>query len=238
MVRYARPAPPAGGRDAALGRRSTSRADCACCRLPPRYDFRELRLDAGQVRARLARAGHANVVAFQTRNPLHRVHEELTKRAIDGRRRHAAAAPERRHDQAGRRRPLHPRARRTARWPSTTTTTIGSCSRCCRWPCAWPARARRSGTRSSAATTAPTTSSSGRDHASPGKDSTGTAVLRARTTRKRWSRSTQAELGVRDGAVPGAAVPARRGPLRGGRPHPDRRAHRQRSRARRCATST
>ena len=27
--------------------------------------------------------GHTNVVAFQTRNPLHRVHEELTKRAIE-----------------------------------------------------------------------------------------------------------------------------------------------------------
>src|SRR4029079_18670587 len=32
--------------------------------------------------ARLQEFGHANVVAFQTRNPLHRVHEELTKRAI------------------------------------------------------------------------------------------------------------------------------------------------------------
>jgi sulfate adenylyltransferase len=30
----------------------------------------------------LATMGHSNVVAFQTRNPLHRVHEELTKRAI------------------------------------------------------------------------------------------------------------------------------------------------------------
>jgi sulfate adenylyltransferase len=30
----------------------------------------------------LAEYGHQNVVAFQTRNPLHRVHEELTKRAI------------------------------------------------------------------------------------------------------------------------------------------------------------
>jgi sulfate adenylyltransferase len=52
-------------------------------RLPPRYDFRELRLSPIEVRERLARAGHTDVVAFQTRNPLHRVHEELTKRAIE-----------------------------------------------------------------------------------------------------------------------------------------------------------
>jgi len=56
-------------------------------RLPARYDFRDLRLDPTAVRARLVAAGHSNVVAFQTRNPLHRVHEELTKRAtqtVDG----------------------------------------------------------------------------------------------------------------------------------------------------------
>jgi sulfate adenylyltransferase len=51
-------------------------------RLPPRYDFRELRLTPVEVRHQLDQAGHPNVVAFQTRNPLHRVHEELTKRAI------------------------------------------------------------------------------------------------------------------------------------------------------------
>jgi sulfate adenylyltransferase len=51
-------------------------------RLPPRYDFRELRLTPIEVRRQLEQAGHPNVVAFQTRNPLHRVHEELTKRAI------------------------------------------------------------------------------------------------------------------------------------------------------------
>lgn len=34
-----------------------------------------------QTRARLARLGHERVVAFQTRNPMHRIHEELTKRA-------------------------------------------------------------------------------------------------------------------------------------------------------------
>jgi sulfate adenylyltransferase len=50
--------------------------------LPPRYDFRELRLTPAETRARLLEAGHSNVVAFQTRNPLHRVHEELTKRAV------------------------------------------------------------------------------------------------------------------------------------------------------------
>jgi sulfate adenylyltransferase len=55
--------------------------------LPARYDFKDLRLTPSEVRRRLEQAGHANVVAFQTRNPLHRVHEELTKRAtqaVDG----------------------------------------------------------------------------------------------------------------------------------------------------------
>ncbi len=50
--------------------------------LPQRYDFRELRLTPAQTRSRLETMGHRNVVAFQTRNPLHRVHEELTRRAI------------------------------------------------------------------------------------------------------------------------------------------------------------
>lgn len=50
--------------------------------LPKHYDFQDLRLTPEQTRERLMAAGHRNVVAFQTRNPLHRVHEELTKRAI------------------------------------------------------------------------------------------------------------------------------------------------------------
>lgn len=49
--------------------------------LPKYYDFVNLRLTPAQVRARLEEMGHDNVVAFQTRNPLHRIHEELTKRA-------------------------------------------------------------------------------------------------------------------------------------------------------------
>jgi sulfate adenylyltransferase len=55
--------------------------------LPRRYDFQDLRLSPAQVRTRLEQLGHRNVVAFQTRNPLHRAHEELTKRAaaeVDG----------------------------------------------------------------------------------------------------------------------------------------------------------
>jgi sulfate adenylyltransferase len=49
--------------------------------LPKHYGFQELRLTPAQTRARLEELSYANVVAFQTRNPLHRVHEELTKRA-------------------------------------------------------------------------------------------------------------------------------------------------------------
>ena len=49
--------------------------------LPIYHDFVELRRTPAQVRALLEEMGHSNVVAFQTRNPLHRIHEELTKRA-------------------------------------------------------------------------------------------------------------------------------------------------------------
>lgn len=52
-------------------------------RLPAHYDFRELRLSPAQTRSLLGQTGFENVVAFQTRNPLHRAHEELTKRAIE-----------------------------------------------------------------------------------------------------------------------------------------------------------
>lgn len=51
--------------------------------LPRYYDFTDLRRTPSQVRATLENMGNANVVAFQTRNPMHRIHEELTKRAAD-----------------------------------------------------------------------------------------------------------------------------------------------------------
>jgi len=48
---------------------------------PVHYDFRDLRLDPTTVRRRLTRLGWLRVVAFQTRNPMHRAHHELTLRA-------------------------------------------------------------------------------------------------------------------------------------------------------------
>ena len=51
--------------------------------LPTHHDFQELRLTPSQTRSKLEALDYRNVVAFQTRNPLHRVHEELTKRAAD-----------------------------------------------------------------------------------------------------------------------------------------------------------
>jgi sulfate adenylyltransferase len=51
--------------------------------LPRHFDFKDLRLSPAEVRRSLAALGRRNVVAFQTRNPLHRAHEELTKRAAE-----------------------------------------------------------------------------------------------------------------------------------------------------------
>jgi sulfate adenylyltransferase len=48
---------------------------------PSHYDFRSLRLTPEQVRDSFRRAGWSRVVAFQTRNPMHRAHYELTRRA-------------------------------------------------------------------------------------------------------------------------------------------------------------
>ena len=45
------------------------------------YDFAQLRDDPKDLRAKFARRGWQRVVAFQTRNPMHRAHQELTQRA-------------------------------------------------------------------------------------------------------------------------------------------------------------
>ncbi len=50
----------------------------------PRHDdFHLLRLTPAETRARFAELGWTKVVAFQTRNPIHRAHHALTERAAD-----------------------------------------------------------------------------------------------------------------------------------------------------------
>jgi sulfate adenylyltransferase len=48
---------------------------------PTHYDYRDLRMTPAEVRAEFSRLGWRKVVAFQTRNPMHRAHFELTVRA-------------------------------------------------------------------------------------------------------------------------------------------------------------
>ena len=48
---------------------------------PMHYDFRGLRDTPAEMRARFKKLGFRKVVAFQTRNPMHRAHQELTFRA-------------------------------------------------------------------------------------------------------------------------------------------------------------
>ena len=45
---------------------------------PSHYDFRSLRLTPAELRAEFARLGWRRIVAFQTRNPMPRAHQELT----------------------------------------------------------------------------------------------------------------------------------------------------------------
>jgi len=49
--------------------------------IPRHYDFQMLRDTPAEMRARFKKLGWRRVVAFQTRNPLHRAHQELTFRA-------------------------------------------------------------------------------------------------------------------------------------------------------------
>lgn len=51
--------------------------------LPVYYDFDEIRRTPSEVRAMFEKNGHSKVVAFQTRNPMHRAHKELTDRAAE-----------------------------------------------------------------------------------------------------------------------------------------------------------
>ena len=50
--------------------------------LPPNYDFKEHRLTPKQTKEYFRENGWSKIVAFQTRNPMHRSHYELTKYAL------------------------------------------------------------------------------------------------------------------------------------------------------------
>jgi len=52
-----------------------------CMQLPTHHDFVELRQTPEQLRQRFDILGWERIVAFQTRNPMHRAHQELTFRA-------------------------------------------------------------------------------------------------------------------------------------------------------------
>jgi sulfate adenylyltransferase len=48
---------------------------------PTHYDYRDLRMTPAELRAEFTKLGWRKIVAFQTRNPMHRAHFELTVRA-------------------------------------------------------------------------------------------------------------------------------------------------------------
>src|SRR5579885_803978 len=52
--------------------------------LPIHYDYRSLRLTPAELRADFLRLGWRRIIGFQTRNPMHRAHQELTLRAARG----------------------------------------------------------------------------------------------------------------------------------------------------------
>ena len=51
--------------------------------LPPRYDFKEFRKTPDQVKEEIKNRKWNKVIGFQTRNPMHRSHYELTKYALN-----------------------------------------------------------------------------------------------------------------------------------------------------------
>ena len=114
--------------------------------LPSHYDFRTLRFTPAELRAEFARLGWRRVVAFQTRNPMHRAHVELTFRAAK-----QVEANLLIHPSVGMTKPgdvdYFTRVRCYQLLLFEISRRERRSSRCCRWPCAWADRARPSGMR-------------------------------------------------------------------------------------------
>jgi sulfate adenylyltransferase len=161
--------------------------DLEVLRLPDHSDFDGLRRAPEQVRAEFARRGWNRVVAFQTRNPMHRAHQQLTLRAAQ---------------QADANLLIHPVVGigKPGDWPlpgALRVATAHYCQpirrirrfcRCCHSRCGWVVRAKRSGTRSSVATTEQRTSSLGA--ITPAQASTPSPTFIARTRHKNSSQLT------------------------------------------------
>ena len=170
----------AGGSRAWRCRRTTTSPRCAARRPSCAHEFEIL--------------GWRKIVAFQTRNPMHRAHFELTQQAAQERRGQPAHPSRGGHDQARRPRPLHPRALlpgAAALLPAPDRAALAAAAR----DADGAGRARRCGTPSSARTTAAPTSSSAAT--TPARAPTARASRSTvPTTRRSWCASTQDELGI------------------------------------------
>ena len=149
-------------------RARSSAGRCGCCRCPRTCPSRATASPRAQLRARIADRGWRRVAGFQTRNPIHRAHEHLTKLALEYDGRPRAPSARRRDEERRRARRRALPGLRGARRRATTRATARSSPRS-RRPCATPARARRSSTRSSRKNYGITHLIVGRDHAGVGK---------------------------------------------------------------------
>ena len=160
---------------------------------PRHYDFRDLRHTPAELRAELVRRGWDRVVAFQTRNPIHRAHLEL----LDARPGPPTPASS-----------STPWSAIPGRATSTTTPECGAtgrscsacrptgrCCPCCPWRCAWqdPARPWHAIIRKNHGADHFIV---GRDHAGPGVDRSGRPFYDPYQAQDLLGRH-QAELGIR-----------------------------------------